>query len=166
MGSPVYGNHSSTSVRWKKTCFQHGGQGYVPLKGVFRGTTTENGRPKRVIHPSHLKYQESRRLPYLAMIDRLRAFLRRPTATLVLCGYSFRDDHINEVIVQGLQSTQTAIAFALMYDTITESPHAVALARRRSNLSVLARDGAVVSGQKSIWPRETQIPRPRTTTSG
>ena len=141
-------------ARWARLWKLHGSINWyeVPLKGVFRGTTTENGRPKRVIHPSHLKYQESRRLPYLAMIDRLRAFLRRPTATLVLCGYSFRDDHINEVIVQGLQSTQTAIAFALMYDTITESPHAVALARRRSNLSVLARDGAVVSGQKSIWP--------------
>ena len=91
-------------------------------------------------------------MPYLAMIDRLRAFLKQPTATLILCGYSFRDEHINEVIVQGLQSTQTAIAFALLYGKIAEFPQAITLARKRSNLSILAQDGAVISGRESKWP--------------
>lgn len=140
--------------RWARLWKLHGSINWYQVqdKGVFRGTTTEDGSSRRVIHPSHLKYQESRRLPYLAMIDRLRAFLKQPTATLVLCGYSFRDDHINEVIVQGLQSTQTAIAFTLLYGKIAEYPQAVTLARKRSNLSILARDGAVISGQESKWP--------------
>ena len=90
-------------------------------------------------------------MPYLAMIDRLRAFLKQPTATLILSGYSFRDEHINEVIVQGLQCTQTAIAFALLFDKIAEYPHAVALASKRSNLNLLARDGGVISGQNAKW---------------
>ena len=55
----------------------------------------------RVIHPSYMKYQESRRMPYLAMVDRLRAFLKQPTSTLILCGYSFRDEHVNEVYRDG-----------------------------------------------------------------
>lgn len=70
----------------------------VADKGVLRSATKEEQGLKRVIHPSHLKYEESRRMPYLAMIDRLRAFLKQPTATLVICGYSFRDQHLNEVI--------------------------------------------------------------------
>jgi len=139
--------------RWARLWKLHGSINWYQLKdkGVFRGTTVEDGGTRRVIHPSHLKYQESRRMPYLAMIDRLRAFLKQPTATLVLCGYSFRDDHINEVIVQGLQSAQTAIAFALLYGKIAGYPLAVALARKRSNLSILARDSAVISGQESKW---------------
>lgn len=142
--------------RWARLWKLHGSINWYQVadRGVFRGTTMDDAGSKRVIHPSHLKYQESRRMPYLAMIDRLRAFLKQPTATLVLCGYSFRDEHINEVIVQGLECTQTAIAFALLYDEIAKCSHAAALARKRSNLSILARDGAVISGQESKWPEK------------
>jgi hypothetical protein len=77
--------------------------------------------------------------------------LKQPSVALVLCGYSFRDDHINEVIFQGLQGTQTAIAFALLYDDIGKYPKAVKLASERSNLSLLARDGAVISGREAKW---------------
>ena len=142
--------------RWARLWKLHGSINWyqVAKKGVFRGTTKEDGDSKRVIHPSHLKYQESRRMPYLAMIDRLRAFLKQPTATLILCGYSFRDEHINEVIVQGLQCTPTAIAFALLFDKIAKYPQGVKLARERSNLSILAMNGAVISGQESKWPEK------------
>lgn len=138
--------------RWARLWKLHGSINWFQAqkRGVFRGAANEDGL-KRVIHPSHLKYEESRRMPYLAMIDRLRAFLKKPTSTLVLCGYSFRDEHINEVIVQGLQSTQTAIAFALLFGKISEYPDAVKLAVQRPNLSLLAKDGAVISGGEAMW---------------
>ncbi len=139
--------------RWARLWKLHGSiNWYQEEKGVFRGATKEKeDQLKRVIHPSHLKYEESRRMPYLAMIDRLRAFLKQPTATLVICGYSFRDEHLNEVIVQGLQCTQTAIAFALLFDDLGKYPDAVKLARERSNLSLLARNGAIISGRETMW---------------
>jgi len=143
--------------RWARLWKLHGSINWyqVAASGVFRGTTTkEEGGSRRVIHPSHLKYQASRRMPYLAMIDRLLAFLKQPTSTLVLCGYSFRDDHINEAIVQGLQSSQTAIAFALLFGRLSEYPQAAALARSRSNLNLLARDGGVIGGQPVVWPEK------------
>ena len=119
---------------------------------VFRGTASETGI-RRVIHPSHLKYQESRRMPYLAMVDRLRTFLNDSTAALVLCGYSFRDDHINDTIIQGLQHAQTSVAFALAFGPLKNSPEVASLARSRPNLNVLARDGGVIGGQQYDWPR-------------
>ena len=138
--------------RWARLWKLHGSINWYqdPTRGVLRGASNESGL-KRVIHPSHLKYEESRRMPYLAMIDRLRAFLKQPSPVLVLCGYSFRDDHINEVIVQGLQGTQTAIAFALLYGEIGKYTKAVKLACERSNLSLLAEDGAVISGREAKW---------------
>lgn len=138
--------------RWARLWKLHGSINWyqVPTKGVFRGASNEEGR-KRVIHPSHLKYEESRRMPYLAMIDRLRAFLRQPSATLVLCGYSFRDEHLNEVIVQGLQGTQTAIAFALLFGKLVKYPQATRLATERPNLSLLASDAAVIGSRQSGW---------------
>ena len=117
---------------------------------VFRATATEAGR-RRVIHPSHLKYHESRRMPYLAMLDRIRSFLRIPTAAMVICGYSFRDEHINETIVQALQHTQTAVAFALMYGDVEECSEAATLAGQRPNLNVLARNGGIIGGRPAEW---------------
>jgi len=85
------------------------------------------------------------------MLDRLRAFFKQPSSVLVLCGYSFRDDHINEVIVQGLQGTQTAIAFVLLYGEIAKYAKASKLASERPNLTLLAKDGAVVGGREAKW---------------
>lgn len=90
-------------------------------------------------------------MPYLAMIDRLRAFLKQASAAIVLCGYSFRDDHINEVLMQGLQSTQTAIAFALLFGDLGTYPKGIKLALERSNFSLLAEDGAVISASQAKW---------------
>ena len=137
---------------WTRLWKLHGSINWYQNKNgeVFRGTTNEDGT-RRVIHPSHLKYQESRRMPYLAMIDRLGAFLKCTTAAIILCGYSFRDDHINETIIQGLQYTQTNVAFALLFGKIEEYDTATNLAAMRPNLNILARDGGVIGGQRVEW---------------
>lgn len=129
MDSRGCGSHFLISGRWKKTFCRRDGRDY--------GNCT--------VQSTGIRWWTK---------DRLRAFLKQPTATLVLIGYSFRDEHINEVIVQGLQSTQTAVALALLYDSIATYPQAVTLARSRANLSVFARDCAVISAQKSKWPEK------------
>jgi len=139
--------------RWARLWKLHGSINWYQAddKGVFRGNAKSDRGLKRVIHPSHLKYQESRRLPYLAMLDRLRAFLKHPTATLLTCGYSYRDEHINEIIIQGLEYTKTAVAFALLHGNIGDYSNATSLAFKNSNLNLLARDGAVIGGQMVTW---------------
>ena len=117
---------------------------------VFRGTT-DDPENRRVIHPSHLKYQESRRMPYLAMVDRLRTFLNDPAAALILCGYSFRDQHINDTIRQGLQHTQTAVAFGLMFGVIEDYEYMMDLAKNRPNLNILAKNGGIIGGRRVDW---------------
>ena len=141
-------------ARWARLWKLHGSINWyqLPDKRVFRGSSTPSESVKRVFHPSDLKYHESRRMPYLAMFDRLRSFLRRPTGALVTCGYSFRDEHINEVIVQGLEATPKSVAFALLHGPLVRYPGAIALALKRSNLNLLARDGAVVGCRKTEWP--------------
>ena len=85
------------------------------------------------------------------MIDRFRAFLKQSSVALIICGYSFKDEHINEIMVQGLQSNQTSMAFALLFGSLDDYKDAVKLACGRSNLTLLARDGAIVNGQKISW---------------
>lgn len=119
---------------------------------VWRGSEGES----TVIFPSHLKYDQSRRMPYLALMDRLRHFISTRDSVLVTIGYSFRDDHINETIVQGLQANQSAIVFGLVYGKLAEYDAVVELAKTRTNLRIQAADGALIGTRKSIW---AEVPR-------
>ena len=140
--------------RWARLWKLHGSiNWYRKDDRVFRSFDTEQSP---VIHPSHMKYKESRRLPYLVMMDRLRKYLGQSSAVLIICGYSFRDQHVNDIIVQGLNSGKTAIAFALLYSSLEESLNAVQLACEQPNLTVLARDGAVIGSTETGWVKRNK----------
>lgn len=121
--------------------------------GVVRGEKPKNA-VQQMIYPSHLKYDQSRRMPYLAMLDRLRSFLGRGQVVVVTCGYSFLDQHLNEVILQGLRSNPTAMCFGLLHSKKSDYPIAVEKAKRHQNLSLLAKDGAVLGTLEKDWHSE------------
>jgi hypothetical protein len=73
---------------------------------VYRSTNLNEG-DSYIIHPSHLKYDQSRKMPYLALIDRLNKFLRQNSAVLIISGYSFSDDHLNDTILNALKANPT-----------------------------------------------------------
>lgn len=70
-----------------------------------------------LIYPSHLKYDQSRKMPYLALIDKLSRFIKQKSSLLILLGYSFNDEHINDTIINALKSNSSAMVLALMYET-------------------------------------------------
>ncbi len=118
---------------------------------VSRGEKIVPGEHRYIIHPSHLKYDESRRMPYLAMIDRLRSFLKKPYAVLVISGYSFGDAHLNEILSDGLQGNSTAIIFALVYGKIGNYDKAIKIASTTHNFNLLAEDEAVIGTRRAPW---------------
>jgi hypothetical protein len=142
-------------ARWSRLWKLHGSINWrlnKKTKAVFRSENCEDG-DELLIHPSHLKYDESRRMPYFVMIDRLRSFLRhseRPVA-LVMTGYSFGDEHINEAIVESLKANASAACFALQFGPLADYPAAVALAKSNSNLSVFAPDRAIIRRREGAW---------------
>lgn len=72
-----------------------------------------------LIYPSMDKYLSSRKAPYISYLDRLRKYLIDKEKIVFVLGYSFGDDHINEVIVNGLNNNHrlSVIAFAFDDDT-------------------------------------------------
>jgi hypothetical protein len=139
-------------IRWARLWKLHGSISWFHSEGdrVFRAPPTASGEP-RLIHPSHLKYEESRRMPYLAMIDRLRLFLKHEPAAILVCGYSFSDEHLNEVLLQGLEGNPSAGCFAVLFGKLKSYTQACKLAKLRPNLNVLADDGAIIGGQEGPW---------------
>jgi hypothetical protein len=131
--------------RWTRFWKLHGSINWVKRENetVYRCHPAAVGQ-RLCIYPSHLKYEQSRRMPYLAMADRLRAFFRVRNPVLIVCGYSFADDHLNEVLLDGLRGNSSAHCFAMLYPKLEECVVPTRHATKHANLTILARDGAVI----------------------
>lgn len=147
-------------ARWARLWKLHGSVNWTrAMNGsVVRDYTSEH-LERRLIHPSHLKYDESRRMPYLALHDRLRQILREPDVVIVSCGYSFRDEHLNEVLQEGLERNPTAAVYGLLYGDLDSYPEAGGLAARTTaaNLLLLAETKALIGRDRLPW-REVDDP--------
>jgi len=138
--------------RWARVWKLHGSSNWsLQASGKVVRAIAEDRSGRRLIHPSHLKYDESRRMPYLIMQDQLRQFLKESAATLITIGFSFDDAHINELIVQGIQGNPGAAVFALQFGELSGYDNAKRLALENPNLSCLARDGAVIARSHLPW---------------
>ncbi len=138
--------------RWCRLWKVHGSMNWWRTpKGEIVRREGQSANDRQMIYPSHLKYEQSRRMPYLAMLDRLRDFLARGQAVLVTCGYSYSDQHLNEVILYGLHSNPTAMCFGLLYGSRTNYSEALSQAHNHPNLSLLAADGAVLGTMERDW---------------
>lgn len=136
-------------ARWSRLWKLHGSLGWkVVGDAVVR---TGQRQATELIYPDHLKYDQVTRLPYSALFERLRQFLTAPDTLLICSGFSFLDSHICAVLDEALAANSHTAVFAFQYRGIDEEPSATALAQSRPNMSVYARDGAVISGVTGRW---------------
>ncbi len=144
--------HEELPPRWVKFWKLHGSINWWkdPDGKIFRGHS-ESAENKQMIYPSHLKYEESRRMPYFAMQDRLGHFLASGQAVLVTCGYSFIDKHLNAIILERLSANPRSICFGLLYDDLEKYPEALSRAKETTNLSLIAKNGAIIGCQQMNW---------------
>lgn len=119
-------------------------------------TDEKTDKQSYLIYPSHLKYDQSRKMPYLAMLDRLKAFLLAPSSLLFICGYSFADEHINDVICRSLDANPTAHVFACVFGKLESSSYILAhqCALSTPNLSLLGFDKAIIGRTLGSWTAE------------
>lgn len=129
-------------------------------KEVFRSSRTSEINASHLIYPSHLKYEQSRKMPYLAMIDQLNKFIRQPNSLLIISGYSFNDQHLNDTIISALRANPSSMVIAMLWGTLTyeESgtiveryPEAIKRALFRNNLAIWSYDEAVIGTIRGSW---------------
>jgi len=105
-----------------------------------------------LIYPSILKYDESKKQPYMALGDRLANFLKQPDTILIICGYSFGDEHINERILTSLKSNSSTHVLVFYYDkSLAEESAICKIAKSESKISVYGQRYAVIGSQFGIW---------------
>ena len=123
------------------------------------GVTTQQGE-QIMIFPSREKYVDSRKLPFLAYQDRLRRFVSIGESVLFILGYSFSDEHLNEIILQGLRGNNRLAVNVLVYGekkTVDDKERQVLpetveqYGRVYRNMSIYGPDKAVIGGVVGSW---------------
>lgn len=152
----------SLPTRWARVWKLHGSVNWQQRDDgriICSPNTDDEGLSKLLIHPSHLKYSQSRRMPYLAMQDRLIEFLEKSGSVLFTVGYSFSDEHLNELIFYTLRSNPASQTFALMFEELDNlNQELLTAAQRLQNLAVICPDAGVFDRRPAQWSNpETSV---------
>ncbi len=105
------------------------------------------------IYPSDTKYDESRRMPFMVLQDRLRRALAQPETLTLVSGYSFGDDHLNEMLFDAAARHPRSETIVFSYPNI---PQIVKnRARLIPNLQAVSANEAILGGQLDCWEPPT-----------
>lgn len=142
----------------------HGSLGWDYNETKGRVIKKHHSEGKLLIYPSHLKYHDSRKQPYVSLIDRLYSFLQQPDSILITCGYSFGDEHINERIISSLRRSDCSHVFSLLFDKGSSGIASLAdkdnelrkLAESCSRISAYGTRSAVIGCKYGEWKLKSE----------
>ncbi len=103
-----------------------------------------------LIYPSKEKYDLSRKQPFIAYFDRLKHYLLRGELLFVFSGYSFLDQHINDVILNCLRQNARlyAVAFCFSDEQVVRMED---LGKSNLNLCAMGPTKTIVNGKLYEW---------------
>ncbi|MFN7107242.1 MAG: SIR2 family NAD-dependent protein deacylase [Brevundimonas sp.] len=144
---------SAPGASWARLWKIHGSINWQidNVGGRERIVRTSPHNEGEMIMPSHYKYDESRKQPYSALMDRLTKSLDRDDAILFVSGYSWGDDHINALIFDALEAKKRPHVVALQYEDPADTSVLVERAKRYLNLMVLGPRVAYIGGRRGDW---------------
>ena len=108
-----FSGEGDSTARWIRLWKIHGSLNWMKKPAttfseerIIRIGRIDDPKNELMIYPSREKYNLSRKEPYIAYFDRLKSYLNRGQAVFIISGYSFGDDHINEIIYNALRNNK------------------------------------------------------------
>lgn len=107
------------------------------------------------IFPSEEKYDDSRRVPFVVLMDRFRRALSESETILLVSGYSFSDEHLNEIVFNAVKRHPRSEVVAFCFGDAPNCLRDEAL--RTKNLTVFARNEGIIGGVAAGWAPDRSI---------
>ncbi len=153
--------HGSLSWFWKESA---NSKSYKVVR-LGKIENLDEERNELVIYPSKEKYDSSRRQPFLVYFDRLKEYLLSGELLFIFTGYSFLDQHINELIFNGLRQNNRLRVIVFFYAD-TEVERLQKLSAGYLNLTVFGPTKAIVNGLFGSWNFDNSSLRPKMSVNG
>jgi hypothetical protein len=144
---------TAPGANWTRLWKMHGSVTWRRVEQDGRGRVVR-GEPDpagEMILPSFQKYDESRQQPYAAFTERLTRFLEQDDALLIVAGFSFGDEHINNLIFGALENRPRTHVYALQFEELPEDGVLIKRAYQRSNLIVVGPKTGIIGGRRAKW---------------
>ena len=117
-----------------------------------------------VIYPSRDKYDSSRKQPFIAYFDRMRDYLLGGELLFVFTGYSFSDQHINEIVLNCMRQNNRLFVIVFFYkDADVESLYKSC--SPYLNLHVFGPTKAIINGELGRWHFNKEAVKPNEVTT-
>jgi hypothetical protein len=146
-------SESAPGAKWARLWKMHGSVTWrrIEQDGRMRVVRGEPDPAGEMIYPSFQKYDESRQQPYAAFMDRLSRFLEQDDALLIVAGFNFGDEHINNLIFGALESRPRTHVYALQFDDLAEESDLAKRAGQRPNMIVVTPHTGLIGGRRAVW---------------
>jgi hypothetical protein len=138
--------HGSLSWFWKEDAKSKSSK----IIRIGKIEKIEDEKDELVIYPSKEKYDSSRKQPFIAYFDRLKNYLLNGELLFIFTGYSFSDQHINEIIFKCLRQNNRLSGLVFFYtDEEVERLHKITSSYM--NLNVFGPKKAIINGNLGEW---------------
>ena len=138
--------HGSLSWFWKKNSDADSHN----IVRVGRISDIENIDNELVIYPSKEKYDSSKKQPFVAYFDRFKNVLLSGERLFIFTGYSFSDQHINEIAFNSLRQNNRLFILVFFYQD-TEVEELYKVSSSYLNLTVFGPTKAIINGTLGEW---------------
>ena len=153
-------NYDRLPVSWIRLWKLHGSLGWFwktnddgkshRIIRLSSGAKEKYPEAELVIYPSKDKYEASRKQPFIAYFDRLKEFLVEGEGIFIISGYSFSDEHVNEVIFNALNQNNRLHIIVFFY--VDDPLEKIVLEGKNfPNLTMLGPTKASISGTFGEW---------------
>lgn len=144
---------SAPGANWTRLWKMHGSVTWrrIEQHGRFRVARAAPDPAGEMIFPSFRKYDESRQQPYAAFVDRLTRVLEQDDALLIVSGFAFADEHINNLIVGALENKPRTHVYAIQFEEPADEGLLLKRATQRSNMIIVGPETGVISGRRAKW---------------
>jgi len=108
------------------------------------------------IYPADTKYEESRRVPFVVLMDRFRRALYQPESLLLVTGYAFGDQHLDEMVFDAALRCPRSEFVVFCHSKIPAT--LAAKAETTPALSVLSSTEAILGTVRGEWKEGLEPP--------